>query len=231
MSMSMMEAKKDEDPQGILDDHMIRIWDNSSGQTPSRSPGRHSPDRNLLSKSHFVGPSPNVSTTHYPSFIAAPGNKSVHHSESHHLDSSGAAATSSKVHHRKKDKQLQQQQDTSLPFDTSVIDDRHSSSYYEDSSYLHNKHSVQIHHHHHHHHHTPKDSKRAEHEQLNHSKGGSRYGGERVTSTVVYDDRNRAIKQQTSKRLSDSSATGDSGVYLYNHSSLVPNVQDTSNEK
>lgn len=241
--MAMMEAK-DEDPQGILDEHFNRIWDSSSGQTPSRSPGRHSPDRNLLSKS----------TMHYPSF-SLPGNKSVHLSDSsfnvtaksHHLDSSGlgssVGAPVSKTHHRtKKDKQATDA-GMSLSFDANVTD-----SFYEDPHFSTNKHSVQIHHHHHHHHHTTKDSagklRAAAGDHLADPKapgmqrypGGGPPGG--VSSTVVYDDRIRAkeLARQAAtgsagKRMSDS--TGDSGVYLsvYDQPLRVPNMHDPSNEK
>ncbi|CAH1794458.1 unnamed protein product, partial [Owenia fusiformis] len=33
----------DESAQSILEDHCSRVWESSAGQTPSRSPGRHSP--------------------------------------------------------------------------------------------------------------------------------------------------------------------------------------------
>ena len=35
----------DDSAQSILDAHVSTVWDSSTGQTPSRSPGRHSPDR------------------------------------------------------------------------------------------------------------------------------------------------------------------------------------------
>lgn len=42
--MASAMADQAADPQSILEEHCSRIWDNSNGQTPSRSPGR-SPDR------------------------------------------------------------------------------------------------------------------------------------------------------------------------------------------
>ena len=38
-------ADPDDSAQSILDAHVSTVWDSSTGQTPSRSPGRHSPDR------------------------------------------------------------------------------------------------------------------------------------------------------------------------------------------
>nr|AKJ32472.1 axin [Pinctada fucata] len=40
----------EDDPDSILEEHCSRIWESSAGQTPSRSPGRHSPT-NLKPKS------------------------------------------------------------------------------------------------------------------------------------------------------------------------------------
>ena len=72
MATAMAEKEKqDEDnAQSILEEHCSRIWDSSAGQTPSRSPGRHSPeraagllagDRSFNSRRAMAGPSPNVS--------------------------------------------------------------------------------------------------------------------------------------------------------------------------
>jgi hypothetical protein len=192
---------KDEDPQGILDNHFNRIFD-STGQTPSRSPGRHSPDRNILSKPL------------YNSFISQ-ANKSLHHNES--LLDNSLGGNSSKLHHRKKDK------DSSL-YENNVIDDR----IFDDSfSHLHNnsKHSLHIHHHHHHHGNV-KDIK--VHDQSLHSKPSAIQQGYRTT--VVYNDRNRAKQPSVGKRPSES--TMDTNVNVYDQNSLrVPSVHDASNEK
>lgn len=63
----MTSAVLDEDnPDSILEEHCSRIWESSVGQTPSRSPGRHSPP-NGDHRSHDRSRSKNQSQPSLPS--------------------------------------------------------------------------------------------------------------------------------------------------------------------
>ena len=213
-----MLDNKDDDPQSIIDEHFNRVWHSSStGQTPSRSPGRISPDRSLLTKSFQS----NVSAVHYPSFTLPPPGKPGH------LDTTFPAA--SKPHHRKKERDAGSS--GMLSFDSGVAEDRLHEDY---------KH-IQVHHRHYHHHHISSSSGKegkGEGWQAGYGKATPARGGyntERFNSTVVYEDKHRTrtakdtTRQNTSNKRQDGQ-TGNPGVY--DVSSLrVPNLHDPSNEK
>ncbi|XP_074647561.1 axin-1-like [Tubulanus polymorphus] len=61
--MAAAEKDREDNAQSILEEHVSRIWDCSNGQTPSRSPGKHSPKsksperayRKLLTPGYMAG--------------------------------------------------------------------------------------------------------------------------------------------------------------------------------
>ncbi|XP_022314836.1 axin-1-like isoform X1 [Crassostrea virginica] len=108
----MTSAVIDEDnPDSILEEHCSRIWESSVGQTPSRSPGRHSPptvdhrshDRSR-SKNQSQPSLPSHKQTHrkrpdyYSSFDSGMGeerletHRHIHHHHHHHHPSSKSRA-------------------------------------------------------------------------------------------------------------------------------------------
>ena len=70
-------ADLDESAQSILDTHCSRIWESSAGQTPSRSPGRYSPDRIAANRSLIATGSSSASFN----MGSTSATKSFHHSK------------------------------------------------------------------------------------------------------------------------------------------------------
>ena len=69
IATAIAETQED-NAQSILEEHCSRIWDSSAGQTPSRSPGRHSlkswshdQERSFARRVALSGPSLNLSGT------------------------------------------------------------------------------------------------------------------------------------------------------------------------
>ena len=243
-SMSLLMAAigpgEDDNGQSILDDHVSRIWrDNSSGQTPSRSPpGRHSPDRpatavfpGLGGRSHIAGPSPNVSGVLHSSFTGVL-NKSMgvvgsSSSSGHHKRSKDSANASASAGHLLASLQSF---DSGMGEDRSMLlgDGAGSSGGQGDT---HHKH---IHHYHHHHHHISKDKMRHLEHEVN-KRGPGHMVSAPVLASFPYvetqgNQRSKEGSKRTGgKRASDANSNIDSGIY--DLPPAVPNLRDPANEK
>lgn len=93
LTSAMVDLDGDDNAQSILEEHCSRVWDSSNGQTPSRSPGRHSPDRSFRYP-HPPGPSPNVSGTSllHQSHLSMPKSYSHHRRKATDKDITGGGA-------------------------------------------------------------------------------------------------------------------------------------------
>ena len=131
-----MTDDQDENAQSILDDHCSRIWVNSSGQTPSRSPGRQSPDRSLARAN---APGPNVSA------VSAIGDRSI---------GDRSYGTVPKSHHKRRgDRSINN--DSALSQDNSALLSEQDKTGVYYAGEMHHKHV----HHHHYHHHATRDAR------------------------------------------------------------------------
>lgn len=116
--------REDDNAQSILEEHVSRVWDSSNGQTPSRSPGAHSPERPGR-------PSRGGGQPHYPTPNTS---SSLLHT---------SFGSSNKPHfYRRKDL-------SNSSYDSGMGVEERTGVYYE-GEVSHHKH---IFHHHHHHHH------------------------------------------------------------------------------
>ena len=122
--MATAMAEQDEDnAQSILEEHVSRVWDNSAGQTPSRSPGR-SPDRRRAAAQIMSAASSNISG---PSLLS---RSLPHHPPSH-----------------------KSRKDKDLHFSTSMLSFDSGVGAEDKSSAVHMDPETFRHHHHYHHHH------------------------------------------------------------------------------
>lgn len=202
---AVMAGKQGEenDAQSILEEHCSRIWDSSAGQTPSRTPGRHSPertsdrDRSLSGRRMIAGPSPNVS----------------------------GISLSHKTNHikRTKEKDTPSHLTSLLSFDSGMGEEKSGVfNRYSDSERL-SKHV----HHHHHHHHNNKESKsslnKSQHMEVDpHNRSVGHYRAERAERSFSefsrsWDEsgsrgRSKDTKRSNVKKISDTSSNIDSGV-------------------
>ena len=212
------EAKEEGDEaQSILEAHVSRIWDSSNGQTPSRSPGRHSPksmspDRSFRgSRSFAAHPTPNTS---------ASGNALTYPS----LPGKGSRRN------KGKDK------DNMFMFSSSVdsgmcVEERTG---YPLDSYTH-KH---VHHYHHHHHHVPKDKVRHDMNYYVSSPHMSTdtHGVGLLEEPPSASTTARSAKRSSKKNAGDSSSNIDSGVSGLHYNDVhahtqVPNSHDPNYNK
>lgn len=238
-AMAAAADKEDDNAQSILEEHVSRIWDSSNGQTPSRSPGRHSPDRMDHSIRYPAppGPSPNVSGTNlgvsHASHLAPPKGLS-HNRRKGEKDPAPAGA-----------------QLSTASFDSGMGEDRSGVYYHEPENNRH-KH---VYHYHHHHHHIPKDSKGRtvlEHQAQsrsmqyyinpalrNHSDSFNTSGTSHGHTGHARDEptsrghssRDRDTRKSSAKKVSDTSSNFDSGVSLAWDQTAIPNLHDPANEK
>ena len=196
MATAIAEQEREDNAQSILEEHCSRIWESSAGQTPSRSPGRHSPerrdrDRSISGRRPIAGPSPNVSGIVF---------SKPHHKRTKDKDSSHLMST--------------------LSFDSGMGEDK-SGVYAHDEN--HHKH---VHHYHHHHHASKdsKSSKILELEAQQQSMQyyrDSRLRDHHATTPRGWDDsalrgRSRDTKRSNTKKSLDASSNIDSGVSLRN---------------
>ncbi|KAK2148999.1 hypothetical protein LSH36_472g02060 [Paralvinella palmiformis] len=227
--LALANKDMEDNAQSILEEHCSRVWDNSNGQTPSRSPGRHSPKswshdpNNSLRYPYAPGPSPNVSaSTLFPAH-----NKS---------------------HLRRKDKDASALM-TASSYDSGMGTDDKSGVYLRDSD-MHHKY---VYHHHHHHHHMMKDAAKSrvpDPEVLSRSlqyqlsapampNFSESYGSHRTYHMYnhnVWDEQSRTPRPKDSKRSGtrkgvDSNSNIDSGVGIPCDANTVPNLHDPANEK
>ena len=241
MLLALANKDSEDNAQSILEEHCSRVWDNSNGQTPSRSPGRHSPKswaqdpNNSIRYPYAPGPSPNVSGT---SLFPTPHNKS---------------------HTRRKDKDINALLTTSSYDSGTGTDDKSGASLKETDMH----HKSYVYHHHHHHHHVMKDgaqqksrtntdadsySNRNLHYHLSaptlpnfsDSYGSSHRTQNSHNHSSTWDDTSRTPRPKESKRATakkglDSSSNIDSGVGLPSSTEAnpasVPNINDPANEK
>jgi hypothetical protein len=231
--LALANKDSEDNAQSILEEHCSRVWDNSNGQTPSRSPGRHSPKswandpNNSIRYPYAPGPSPNVSAS---TLFSTPHNKS---------------------HTRRKDKDANALMTSS--YDSGTGTDDKSGVYYKET-----EHHKFVYHHHHHHHHTMKDGNKS---RTNDSDAYNRslhyhlsaptlpnfsdsYVSHRTHNShnhsSTWDEASRTPRPKDSKRTGakkglDSSSNIDSGVGLASSSETnpasVPNIHDPANEK
>ena len=232
---------REENAQSILEDHVSRIWDSSTGQTPSRSPGRHSPQHGFLRLPSFIaGPSPNVSAN--LSYVAPVP----------------PTLPPKSYHHKRKEKDLNTSNHfmSALSFNSSVGDvvDRSASGVAAGSSAADtslDSHSRHVHHYHHHHHvNRAENRSRHQREQEVQPSGSAAYfrsapppvatpnvSERHSASMLVREDINRQhtrdSKRATAKKLSISSNI-DSGIgmlYDAGGSLQMPNLKDPASEK
>ncbi len=133
---SMVGGTEEDNAQSILEEHVSRIWDESTGQTPANmTPGRHSPDRLRGSRGH----KPSRPGPMNPVVSAA----SRDHMMSLQSFDSGVCGEDKAGY-------------LSVDSASAVVAAAAASTTTTSSSDSHHKH---IHHYHHHHHHIHKDNK------------------------------------------------------------------------
>ena len=97
----------DDSAQSILDAHVSHVWDSSTGQTPSRSPGRHSPDRIAA-----VAPSIQAYVDKSRSYLANTSNMSG--------SSFNTSSSSNKLHHHSSKRSRDKDMNSSMLSNTSA---------------------------------------------------------------------------------------------------------------
>lgn len=206
--MASVMAEQDEDnAQSILEEHVSRVWDNSAGQTPSRSPGR-SPDRVGLQRRagaiQLATPSTNVSNM-------------LSRSLPHHP-------------HKRKDKDLHFST-SMLSFDSGVgAEDKSSAVHMDPDS------SISRHYHYYHHHKSSSRPQFMEVDTPRRPLQYHASDSSVRDSNTSWEDPNRSRSRDNTKRLNakktPSDCNIDSGVSLYDASPVqVPNLHDPTNEK
>lgn len=207
------EEEEGDEAQSILEAHVSRIWDSSNGQTPSRSPGRHSPpsispDRSLRRGGGYTHPTPNVSGS---------GNSLLF-------------TPNPKTHRRSKNKDSNMFLfNNSMDAGNTSVEDRTAYDYGV---------TKHVYHHHHHHHHVNKDKRHVMEDTSN--RGLNYYVSAPHMPTT--DSHGVGLLEEPSgrgkrsnKKASDSSSNIDSGVGLHYDAHgphpQVPNSHDPNFNK
>ena len=216
MAAAIEQRGLEDNAQSILEEHVSRIWDNSAQQTPSRSPGRHTP----LSKS----PERAYRKLLSPGYMASPVtySKACKRKEKDYISLvSYDSGVSEPTHHH----------------GVGYTDHGHHSDYPPCQT----PHCKHVHHYHHHHHVKSMDSGTGAVVQCS----AACYGGQDENCTAGPANKQLQLQQMgqqkrlagsgSGKKMSDSgSNVYDSGVSVaYDRSPpiSVPNILHPTNEK
>ena len=226
--MYSVAQQEEDNAQSILEDHVSRIWDESSGQTPNLTPGRHSPDRVRAAAAAAAAaaaggipptypPKASSSSSHHKRSGAMQGGKDQHMLSLQSFDS-GIVGSDDK----------QTAVSSAATFVDAVAAAAASGS--TDASQQHHKH---IHHYHHHHHHIHKDSSSASgNKQLRSaSSSADRHmlPGPPLSSYQPSAKDKQRLAAAVAKRIPDNNSNIDSGIY--DLPTAMPNLSNPANEK